>query len=190
MSFEDDLAKAWKKDGLPRAKRAASKRFDKAKQFILDEVEKHDICQELRSFTKPSKFLKSDSSTLFGFMGFYDGSDPVTDLLEYLDQNITQKTSVRIAQLVFISSLSIPTKKDMAKEKSLSLDWISGASWPELIERGVPGLRYFLGLDGKGRSDLGLQAKNREGQLQQVRKADMKPVKFLSEIFSRAKKIA
>jgi hypothetical protein len=187
------MKKIWKSEILPKLKEEANVRFQNAKQFILNEVRNHPVSRELDSKTAPSQFLPSASSTLFGFMGFYDGSDPVGDLVSYLDENISMKFSVRVGNMVLISSLSVPNKKQMALEESLQMPWLGGISWPEAVEKGVSGLKYFLGIEGKGRSDLGIQAKvahNPEGPLQQVRRGEMKKVAFLSKIFSDAKKLA
>lgn len=192
MRFDEQMKRVWKREILPKLKEEANVRFQNAKQFILDEVENHEISQELRSKSAPSKFLPSASSTLFGFMGFDASSDPVSALVDYLKDNISMKFGVKVGNMVLVSSLSIPNKKQMALESSLQLPWMGGISWPEAIESGVSGLKYFLGVEGKGRSELGIQAKvghKPGGELQQVRRGDMKKVKFLSSIFSEAKKL-
>lgn len=177
---------------LPIFQQNAAEQFQIAKDYILQEVENHGICQELRSKSTGSLYLESSSSTLFGFMGFDADFDPVGYLLDFLDKNIKQKNTIRLASYTLISSLSLPTKKTMRQDSGLRMPWLSEESWPEAIENGVSGLQFFLGKEGKGRSGLGIQAKvahDPERELQKVRDADMAGVPFLSPIFAAAKKI-
>ncbi len=191
-SIESQLKNLFKENVLPIFEANAQTTFQKTKEYILTRVSNHGICHELRSKTLPSRFLGSSSSTLFGFMGFDDGDDPVGKLLSYLSANITNKNIVRIASLTLLSSISIPDKDKMRKESSLALPWIEGISWPEAIENGLSGLPYFLGKSGQGRSNLGVQATVRGipgNPPQKVRSFDAPPIPFLSPIFSAAKKI-
>ncbi len=192
MSIESQLRKLFQENVLPIFKLNADESFRKAKDFILKEVAEHDISQELRHKTLPSKFLDSGSSTLFGFMGFNADDDPVGALLDFLDQSITQKVSIRLASYTLLSSLSLPTKVKLRSAPGLKMPWLAGMSWPEAIESGVSGLKYFLGKEGQGRSGLGIQAKVAGvagGAKQIVRNADMSGVDYLSSIFSEAKSI-
>lgn len=192
MSIEDQLKKIFKESVLPIFKQNAMENFTKAKKYILDEVRKHDVCKELRDPEAPSKFLPSESSTLFGFMGFKADADPVGYLLSFLEKNIQPKFSVNLGAYTLISSLSLPTKSQMKEDPNLRMPWLKGISWPEAIESGVSGLKYFIGKEGVGRSELGIQAKKggiKGNPKQIVRNEDMSGVDFLSKIFSDAKKI-
>lgn len=192
MNIEDQLKKIFRENVLPIFKQNAMEGFAKAKKYILDEVSKHDICQELRSKEAPSKFLASESSTLFGFMGFESDFDPVGHLLTFLEKTIQPKFSVNFGAYTLISSLSLPTKNKMREDENLRMPWLKGMSWPEAIEVGVSGLKYFIGKEGKGRSELGIQATKagiKGNSKQIVRNADMEGVEFLSKIFSEAKQI-
>lgn len=176
---------------LPIMQVNATKDFNDAKSYILSAVESHEVSRELRDKNVPSRFLNSSSSTLFGFMGFEEGSDPVGDLVAYLEENITQKIQVRIGDLTLLSSVSLPSKSKMAKEPSLQLPWLNGISWPDALERGIPNFSSFIGKPNQGRSALGIQAKVKgTNQPQIVRDAEMEPVDFLTPIFSVAKRSA
>lgn len=169
--------------------------FREIKDFILKEVRNHPVCVELKNHTNPSKFmdgLGSHGGTLFGLMGFNEGSDPVEDLINFLNQRITRKT--KLLTFFFRSKVFFPDLSDMAEVEELQMPWLKGVSWPQAIQDGLSGLRNFLSFSqgaapDSSRSQEGLQAKDKKGRLITVRDADMRPIPFLDDIFARAKKI-
>lgn len=186
MSIQKALKDQFKKFIPPGLQKQAKKSFLLVKKDILEKVKNHNICRELTNKTIPSSFISAKDSSLFGFMGFNEGDDPVGSLIDFLDENITYNTTLKITAFTLISTLKLPSKEAMRRESSLQLPWIRGVSWPELVENGVPGLRYFLAKND-GRSGLGIQAKSSDGNLRTVRNENMAGVKFISEIFSAAK---
>lgn len=168
--------------------------FEKVRDFIISEIENHPVSKELKSHTSPSKFipgLGSHGGSLFGFMGFEQGSDPVADLITYLKPRIIRRE--KFLAVFYKSSVFFPDFTEMAGVDSLKMPWMSGVSWPEAIQNGISGLRNFLSFQNaappQSRSQEGLQAKSKKGQLIQVRDADMPPVPYLDEIFAKAVKI-
>lgn len=158
-------------------------RFVKIKKFILDEVRKHPVCKELVSHSK-SNYVPG---TLFGFLGFYADSDPVGDLLKFLEEHIEENNVFIMGIVMNLTKVKLPSFDQMAAEKSLQVPWASGVSWPQMIEDGVSGLQYFLkqpdadgNISEKSLSQEGLQSKNK------VRDSDMPPVPFLTPIFEAA----
>lgn len=181
------------------AEKFGRKHFEEIKAFVIREVENHPISVELRNHTSPSKFipgLGSHGGSLFGFMGFEENSDPVGDLISFLKNSLVRRQ--KFLRFFYRSKVFFPDLSDMAKEESLQLPWIKGVSWPEMIQNGVSGLKYFLSFSRgsapiQSRSTEGLQAKKRTKNkgtvLNQVRNVDMPPLNYLDDIFERAKKI-
>lgn len=176
------------------SKAAATAKYNQVKDYIISAVESHPVCAELRQHTSPSQFLPKTDGTLFGFMGFEAGTDPVSDLVEYLRNSITLIPVGRGA-IARKYEISLPTFEEMAAESSLQLPWLSGQSWPEALEEGIYGLRHFLSFTDddlyvppNSRSQEGVQAKGPDGELIKIRNAEMKKIKFLSLIFERALK--
>lgn len=176
------------------SKTAATVKYNQVKDYIINAVESHPVCTELRQHTSPSQFLPKTDGTLFGFMGFEAGTDPVSDLVEYLRNNITLIPVGRGA-VARKYEISLPTFGDMANEPSLQLPWLSGESWPGALEEGLYGLKHFLSFTEdspytapNSRSQEGVQAKGPNGELIKIRNSEIKKIKFLSPIFERALK--
>lgn len=188
-SLQSQLQAIFKAEVLPILVENANQDFITIKEYILNSVKTHPVCRELESKSVPSQFLNSGSSTLFGFMGFEAESDPVQDLLNFLEQTITQRVSVKISKFEMVSSVNLPSKTAMNKERSLQLPWLKGISWPIALEIGIPHFESFIGKEGIGRSELGIQAKVKGTKIPQiVRDAEMEPVDFLTPIFAEAKR--
>lgn len=163
----------------------ANEKLNDIKQEILNDVENHPVSQELRSHVIPSSFLSDKTASLFGFLGFNEGDDPVGKLLIVLDYLITinspRATLVnRIANTSV--KLTLPNWRDLRAENSLLLEWDS-VSWPEGIKNGVSGLSHYLNSDTEqSRSKEGIQIKH------SVRDAEFAGTPFLDEIFKAARK--
>lgn len=154
------------------------------KSDLISNVRNHGICQELINKDKPSAFLHGASGSLFGFLGFEAGDDPVGDLVDYLEKNIylTGLSEIKNRQgalIMFGFGVNIPSEKDMRSEKTLRLPWESGQSWPYGIENGISGLPYFMNkMSKESRSKEGFQASK------PVRIERFTPVDFLSPMLA------
>lgn len=162
-------------------------KFNQAKQLLLREVREHPICEELSTRPNNSRFLGGAAGTLYGFLGFEDGQEPVEDLLDFLAANILFQINRPTAIGVFPTTVLIPSLEDIESEGSLSIPWDS-RPWPIAVEEGISGLPHYLFLEEKGRSLEGIQAKDRRGNLIKIRSQDFKPVPFLKPIFARFRK--
>lgn len=136
--------------------------FFEEKSAFLDAVVRHPVSQEISSHSHNSLYLPSGS--LFGFLGFKEGSRPVDDLVEFLDERI-RINIYPIGKEAWGFNLVFPTVDDMRESGKLSLPWESGEAWPVAVERGLNNYQHFLGISEKGRSMEGLQSKGviREG---------------------------
>ena len=193
-NFTRQLKKITEKFTVEIGRKLGRAHFEKVRDFIISEIENHPVSKELRSHTSPSKFIPSLGShggSLFGFMGFEQGSDPVTDLIAYLKPRIIRRE--KFLAVFYKSSVFFPDFTEMSGVDSLKMPWMTGISWPEAIQNGISGLRNFLsfqqGAPPQSRSQEGLQAKSKKGQLIEVRSEDMPPVPYLDEIFAKATKI-
>lgn len=201
MGFSTDLFRKQLKAvgsalALPKFKQDSYAKLDKVKLFIKESIENHTVSQELRNHTSPSRYLKNSDGTLFGFLGFEAGSNPVQDLIDYFDREIVLLSAPTRGRFVASNIIRIPNYDDMSTVGYLMLPWTSGASWPEMLEDGVAGLSSFLSFPTdsgytpeKSVSQEGFQAKTEEGVSIQVRRNEMRPVKFLSPILEKASKL-
>jgi len=62
------------------------------------------------------------------------------------------------------------------------LPWADSRSWAEGIERGLPGLGYFLSKDNIGRSGAGIQVEK------QVKQTKFQNVKYISSLINEFEK--
>jgi hypothetical protein len=166
--------------------------FIRSKRLLFSEIRGHPISVELTDRTPNSRFI-SGAGSLFGFMGFPEGAEPVEELIEYLDSKIkfipalkaTGKLDIRLP--VFVS---FPDQQDFEAEGLFDLPWQSGKSWPLGIETGISGLPYFISTFDfpNSKSGEGAQAKagaGAGGPLLRIRDTEYEPVPYISEILER-----
>lgn len=160
------------------------------------EDSRHEVIQEVVKdvVNHPiSKALKNHSDgfvprgTLFGFLGFENGSTPVEDLVAFLKSPQGFQMTLNKAQTRsytgIVGVVSSPTDESMV-DSGISTPWGDGRSWPEMLETRVPGLSSFLAKKDYGRSEEGIQLKNSRLTEQE----DLKEIQYLSPIFAKARK--
>lgn len=168
-----------------RTKDALLDAFAEFKEELLEDIRNHPVSQELVGHTQPSQFLSGSRGTLFGFIGFNQGREPVKELIEFLRLFIQPRFIKRDSGLFSLMSTNIlqtrvPSREDLRKAGNLMPDvWGYGETWPEMIEGGIEGLPKFLAnrTDPNSRSKEGLQA------IKPIRGNNYQRVGYLSEIF-------
>lgn len=134
---------------------------DSAKQEIFRIIRAHPVSKELTNHTNPSAFLGGRRGTLFGFLGFKSGQNPVEEFVDFLDVFWSEEPKRQFTLLGFkiFVKLNFPTRTQM-KSNGLTLGWQKSLAWPYSIESGVSNLPYYLYRLGKGRSGEGIQIKS------------------------------
>lgn len=163
----------------PTLREIAYSKFLNAKEWLLNAVETHPVSIDMRSHGPSPLLGGSSTGTLFGFLGMEQGSDPVRDLLAFLDQAITyQDSGIANKRGLYSARVSIPSKGEMAKAGGLSPSW-TGVSWPVLVEDGVNGLEYYLNKPWpKSVSGEGFQADN------VIRETGFQPTDFITPLIA------
>ena len=140
--------------------------FTLEKNKLIENIVNHQVSKEIKSgpFGSPSSGAVSGGGNLFSFLGFNEGSDPITELESFLQERI----QIKLASTLFKNgkakvSILVPSKKDF--NLNLSLSWDSGRSWPHAIEEGLSNLGYFLSISG-GRSSGGIQVNSQVKNVQ------------------------
>ena len=162
----------------------AQRKFQSAKDWVLDEVEKHPVSQAL-SGNGENNILGYDRGTLFGFFGFESGRNPVAELIGFLDENITFTEGASGNKRGLVNAyIKFPNKEMLSSDDRMKLKWENGTpsdGWPILIAEGLSDLEYYI-YRGKsaGRSNQGIQAKSvvREGNV-------FKKIEYLQPIFTQ-----
>lgn len=128
----------------------ANIRFEKIKKDFIREFMSHRVTAE----------LNSGAGELFYFIGFPSGSDPVSPLLNLLEDRIfiRYRKFNRRGRAQF--TINLPTPMEI--NRLSPMPWATGLSWTKGIETGIPDFGKFLEVDGRpsSRSGGGIQTKN------------------------------
>ena len=121
------------------------KQFEKAKQAALLAFENHPVTKEIeagKASANSSGTLGGEGS-LYSFIGFNAGDDPISKLREFLSSKIKIiNKGARKSDMVFFISIDLPSGDDIAEVTPLP--WAPGRSWAQGIERGLAGLGNYL----------------------------------------------
>jgi hypothetical protein len=155
-----------------------------AREESLDELIKDVVTHPVsRALTSHSEALMPKPGTLFGFLGFRAGRQPVQELVAFLRSKAGVRTSVPQTAIGgttgLIGRVSLPSDQDLVKAGITTDDWGDGRSWPEMIETSVPGLGNYLARES-GRSQEGWQVKNKVWPTE-----DFKEIEYLTPIFKK-----
>lgn len=162
----------------PALREIAHAKFEAAKQWLVDAVRAHPVSRDINSHRPSSLLGGSQTGTLFGFLGMESGSDPVEELVDFLENNIIYSESPGRRGL-YSATIKFPSKSEMNSDSYLCPHWINVA-WPILIEDGASGLAYYLNqFSPNSISEEGIQVKN------VVRNADFKGTPFLSPLVAQ-----
>lgn len=177
-----------------------------AKESLIEEFLDHPVTKELREGEAAENISNTlgGYGNLFSFIGFNQGDDPTEIIQELLDK-------IRLSSRPILPSISssyynvrdrlgrfstdisirfevknIPTIEDIEDATPYPDDWREG-SWVKGIERGIPGLEYYLydeefGKYEQSRSSTGLQAKDGAKQLVIIRDGAYRPTKYISQM--------
>lgn len=142
-----------------RFRKIANRAFEETMKFVVARIFAHPISQDISSHG-PSRFLKGVNGTLFGFMGFGAGFDPVSHLANYILDNSTVVIRRNGVGVGFNGYVKFPGIDQLRKNEGMMLTWQAGKSWPEMIEDGdFSNLAYFLPrIIENSRSEEGVQA--------------------------------
>ena len=121
-------------------------KFDDAKEELIRDFMEHDVSREILD---PSKGNISgtldgkDNKSLFGFIGFEAGSEPILEVAAKLE-NETQlsKEPPKIQGKKMIFKIRHPSLKELYQ--ATPMPWESGRSWLYGISHGISGFGNFL----------------------------------------------
>lgn len=128
----------------PAAQARIERTLQKEAQRLIADFESHPVTQEIEG--GPNAGNQSNTlggyGNLFSFIGFENGSDPISPIRSLLARSIKirsfrKKRNILGFKLVF----TVPTIEEI-KEVS-PMPW-STESWAEAVERGISGLSQYL----------------------------------------------
>ena len=137
--------------------RVAQEQFQKIKKKMLAEFENHQVTKDLESFGSSDLVPRG---TLFGFLGFEKGQNPVDALRGVLERGTTIRPGrIKMNQGERVYVVTIPTKDELYA--ATPLPWAPGRSWLKAVEFGISGLGNYIAVSSSSsRSGEGIQVEN------------------------------
>ena len=137
--------------------RVAQEQFQKIKKKMLAEFENHQVTKDLESFGSSDLVPRG---TLFGFLGFEKGQNPVDALRGVLERGTTIRPGrIKMNQGERVYVVTIPTKDELYA--ATPLPWAPGRSWLKAVEFGISGLGNYMAVSSSSsRSGEGIQVEN------------------------------
>lgn len=113
------------------------------KEMMISEFNSHPVTIELKAGPYAGNYSDTlvgvNQGNLFSFIGFDEGFDPISPILEMLNQ-IKIVSSVEYEN----SFLNISLPKIEEIWEITPMPWQEGRSWAKGIESGISGLNYYL----------------------------------------------
>ena len=151
----------------PIVREKLNDKFKTEKEKFFDKFNEHPVTQELEvGPAGVSDYVStSHGGNLFSLLGFVDRVDPIVELRDYLDKNITKgqvkKANQTGDKIIYTLDVKVPTYSEI-KNKTRLLTWIN-RSWLDMIEEGKNFVHYLF--DDTGR----LQKYSRSGTAIQIK---------------------
>lgn len=168
------------KDKANKAIRSVSSRM--AKTF-----DEHEVTREIQGGKSSVNITNTlgGRGNLFTFIGFTEGSDPISPVRSVLLNTIKLVKQTSFAQAG--GKIKVKTKikfpsSTLADFRNVAELPRQGGSWVKGIENGISGFGSYIYWKYAGESGKGLQAKTRDGETAVLRGGDYKPTRYLSEI--------
>lgn len=136
--------------------------FEALKAEMIDEFMNHEITKEIMNgpdAENTSKTLSGRKGNLFSFIGFDEGTDPISPIIDILDS--TTMTFAMFSRKGARLTIKMPLAETVFQ--ATPMPWATGRSWTKGIESGISGLGYFIQKDNKGRSSGGIQLDHQSG---------------------------
>ncbi len=124
-------------------------KFVEKKSKLINDFENHPVSKEIKNgetASNSSGTLIGGNGNLFSFLGFFQGTDPVGEVSNYLEKNVKMmkrpEISIKGNATYYEFEIRYPDKEEL---KSVSpMEWETGRSWLFGIEKGVSGLSHYL----------------------------------------------
>jgi hypothetical protein len=120
-----------------------TKKAQELKQMMISEFNSHPVTVEINAGPYAGNYsdtlVGTQGGNLFSFIGFEEGSDPISPILRLLE-SITIKSSTEYGNSFL--SINLPKIEDIWEISPMP--WQEGRSWVKGIESGISGLNYYL----------------------------------------------
>ena len=137
--------------------------IEKSQKKLIRDFYQHSVTQEIEAgpSAKNSSGTLGGYGNLFSFIGFEEGSDPLSEIKRVLETKLVVRVRAAGRGKFKIYILNALDKKGMLE--ATPMPWAKGSSWADGIEKGISNLGSFLyysGGNSRSRSGAGIQTKN------------------------------
>ncbi len=139
-----EINKAIEKNFRQNAVELAQNRFEEAKEAFLDKFLDDDVTKEIEGGIDEQSSILGVPGSLFAFIGFKAGDQPIKVLYDFLVNNIkmNKTPTYNKAKSAFEFTVKIPDKESIAN--ITPMPWGTARSWVFAIETGISGLNQYL----------------------------------------------
>lgn len=157
---------------------------EKEKKELINNFLQHPVTEEISGGENASNISGTlgGYGNLFSFIGFLDGFDPISPVLNLLHK-ISIDKKIIVKNNIYTINISIPSKEDL--KNATKMPWESGRSWLWDIEKSISGIGYYLfGKFKQSRSGRGIQTEKNFSKRTFVRVSYFTPLynNFLQKI--------
>jgi hypothetical protein len=141
------------------AKIEAEKMLEINKEILIKNFNNHPVTMEIEAGEEASNISGTlgHKGNLFSFIGFPEGSNPVSVVRELLSEIKLGNMKKNIAYNTIEFKVDVPSQEQF--ESVTKMPWETGRSWLYEIERAISGLSsYLYGQFKNSRSGTGLEA--------------------------------
>lgn len=174
-----------------RANRVLENAFNKERDRFFQEFESHEVTQSIQKGPGVSDGIVNTSKggNLFSLIGFNFGANPIADLRTLLLSSfrLRGRLTTRLSgdKIIVERTTESPTLAEIERQtagKDGVGDW-TNKSWVRLVEDGIPWFRAYLfgaKYSKYSRSGAAIEAKDKEGNLRNVRSESFGGISYLS----------
>jgi hypothetical protein len=176
-SIEKQVPKVLKRDFESTFKN----KFEELKNEMIKEFLTHPVTIEIKDGPSASNISGTlgGATNLFAFIGFNEGDDPITPILEILQNTKYRRTKENKGAQEF--TVDLPQIKEIFS--AAPMPWASGRSWAQGIEVGISGIGYLLRKNSpNSRSGAAIQSRTK------VRGGKFQNVPYISAIIRKYEK--
>jgi len=176
-SIEKQVPKVLKRDFESTFKN----KFEELKNEMIKEFLTHPVTIEIKDGPSASNISGTlgGATNLFAFIGFNEGDDPITPILEILQNTKYRRTKENKGAQEF--TVDLPQIKEIFS--AAPMPWASGRSWAQGIEVGISGIGYLLRKNSSNsRSGAAIQSRTK------VRGGKFQNVPYISAIIRKYEK--
>tara|TARA_Y100000310_G_C20680067_1_gene815389 strand:- start:2037 stop:2633 length:597 start_codon:yes stop_codon:yes gene_type:complete len=166
---------------------AAKKKAQGLQNKALKELNEHEVTKELEKGTSGGgSRLLGGRGNFFGFLGFYQGQQPVTIIRDVFERSIKVRNAKgklkKISKTSFLWEFDIDIPSAAEIYKATPLEW-SSRSWVRGVEKGITNATKTVFLDSeRSRSGVALQTTRNIGFI------NFRPTPYVTNILEKLKK--